>query len=84
MHLLCRLLGALTTLSPEYCFVVEDEEGICGYALAALDSRDLHRRSTEAWLPAMREKYPKVDKEELTPAEVRAYPRNVTVVFVHW
>ncbi|KAK3590145.1 hypothetical protein CHS0354_041199 [Potamilus streckersoni] len=65
-----RLIGSLVTLSPEYCFVVEDREGVCGYAVAALDTKDLQKKSEMSWIPAMCQKYPKSDKVgELTPAE---------------
>jgi len=39
-----RLIGGFLTLSPEYCFIVEDEVGICGYALAALDGQQFEKR----------------------------------------
>ena len=67
----CRILGGFLTLSPEMCFVVEDEIGVMGYVVAALDSRSFRQKQTMSWLPAMCEKYPKPDKmDELTPAEV--------------
>ncbi|XP_041371217.1 protein O-GlcNAcase-like isoform X1 [Gigantopelta aegis] len=64
-----RLVGGLATLSPEYCFVVEDEDGLCGYALASLDALTLHNKSEVSWTPAMREKYPKPVKDEMSPAD---------------
>lgn len=64
------------TLSPEYCFVVEDEEGVCGYACASLDTEVLQHKSSLSWIPAMCEKYPKVDKGELSPADVRLFLDN--------
>ena len=60
------------TLSPEYCFVMEGENGICGYVCAALDAMDFQKKSIMAWIPSMREKYPKslVDGPcEITPSE---------------
>lgn len=62
----------MVTLSPDCCFVVEDDEGIMGYVVSALDAKYLKLRQVMAWLPAMREKYAKpVQSLELTPAEVR-------------
>lgn len=59
-------------MSPELCFIVEDDDGIMGYAVAALDAKHLKQQQTMAWLPAMREKYAKPQQTiELTPAEVR-------------
>ncbi|GIX99386.1 protein O-GlcNAcase [Caerostris extrusa] len=67
-----KLVGPFLCLSPEYCFVVEDENGICGYALAALDARQLKRKCEMCWLPELYAKYPvpkKSSGELLTPAE---------------
>ncbi|XP_050397584.1 protein O-GlcNAcase isoform X1 [Patella vulgata] len=64
-----RYLGQFINVSPEYCFVVEDDEGVCGYALAALDSKTLYQKSNMEWKPAMCDKYPKPNKEEMTPAD---------------
>lgn len=66
-----RLVGSMVTLSPECCYVVEDDDGLMGYCVAALDARHLQQQQQMAWLPAMREKYPKPQQAvELTPAEV--------------
>ncbi|RXM93829.1 Protein O-GlcNAcase [Acipenser ruthenus] len=54
-----RLLGAALSLSPEYCFVLEEEEELCGYALGVMDIKTFHKKCEATWLPAMREKYPK-------------------------
>ncbi|XP_041074363.1 protein O-GlcNAcase isoform X1 [Polyodon spathula] len=54
-----RLLGAALSLSPEYCFVLEEEEELCGCALGVLDIKTFHKKCEATWLPAMREKYPK-------------------------
>ena len=70
----CRFVGALLTTSSDFCFVLEDSESgrVCGYAAAACDARDFHRKAEMAWLPAMQEKYPRpvVTGNELTPAQV--------------
>lgn len=67
-----KLVGNFLCLSPEYCFVVEDENGICGYALAALDAKQLQKKSEISWIPHLLSKYPAPKKENgemLTPAE---------------
>ncbi|XP_021351407.1 protein O-GlcNAcase-like isoform X2 [Mizuhopecten yessoensis] len=64
-----RILGAMTSLSPENCFLVEDDVGVCGYAVAALSARQLQERAKLAWIPAMKEKYPLVQKEQPSPAD---------------
>lgn len=53
-----RLIGAFLCLSPEYCFIVEDETGICGYALAALDAQHFNKKLEISWTPEMNRKYP--------------------------
>ena len=53
------------------CFVVEDEQGVMGYVVAALDTKSFRQKQKMSWVPAMCEKYPKPQKmDELTPAEV--------------
>ena len=51
--------------------MAEDDDGVMGYAVAALDAKHVHQQQQLAWVPAMREKYVKpVHGMELTPAEV--------------
>ncbi|XP_035216464.1 protein O-GlcNAcase-like isoform X2 [Stegodyphus dumicola] len=67
-----KLVGHFLCLSPEYCFVVEDDMGICGYALAALDAQQLKKKAEICWIPELLLKYPAPKKENgemLTPAE---------------
>ncbi|XP_037504364.1 protein O-GlcNAcase isoform X2 [Rhipicephalus sanguineus] len=67
-----KLVGGFLTLSNEYCFVVEDETGVCGYALAALDAQQFSKKLEAAWTPELCVKYPapiKESSEMLTPAE---------------
>lgn len=75
---LFRIIGSTVTLSSEYCFVVEDDEGICGYACAALDTKVLQQKSSISWIPAMCKKYAKTEKGELTPADVSIYTLDNT------
>ncbi|NXN11760.1 OGA GlcNAcase, partial [Indicator maculatus] len=53
-----RLLGSFLSLSPEYTFVLEDEDGPCGYAAGALCAEGFLRQRDSSWLPALRHKYP--------------------------
>lgn len=65
-----KLVGAFVTISPEYCFVLEDSEGICGYALAALDAKLFYQKAEVAWYNFLKEKYPKPETSNgLSPAE---------------
>ncbi|XP_068597335.1 protein O-GlcNAcase [Brachionichthys hirsutus] len=65
-----RLVGGLLSLSSEYGFVLEDDEGICGYALATVDVKPFLNKCNLSWIPFMQEKYNKPDCEkDLTEAE---------------
>ncbi|XP_064005154.1 protein O-GlcNAcase-like isoform X2 [Pogoniulus pusillus] len=59
-----RLLGSFLSLSPEYTFVLEDEDGPCGYAVGALCAEGFLQQRDSSWLPALRRKYPR----DLCPA----------------
>uniref|UniRef100_A0A4W4GG77 GH84 domain-containing protein n=1 Tax=Electrophorus electricus TaxID=8005 RepID=A0A4W4GG77_ELEEL len=65
-----RLVGGFLTLSPDYGFVLEDEEGICGYALGTVDVKPFVKKCKMSWIPFMQEKYSKPDSEkDLSEAE---------------
>ena len=68
----CRFVGPYTTLSPELSFVLEDDDGVCGYVLAALDSKVFYQQFEKEWAPEVAPKYsvPHVGIKELTPEEV--------------
>ena len=56
--------------------------GVCGYAVAALDARELAKKTDVAWLPAMREKYLAPEKKEcFSPAEVNFIPLFASFFF---
>ncbi|KAK2824266.1 hypothetical protein Q5P01_021441 [Channa striata] len=65
-----RLVGGLLTLSSDYGFVLEDDEGICGYALGTVDVKPFIKNCKLSWIPFMQEKYHKPDcQKDLTDAE---------------
>lgn len=53
-----RIVGPYITLHPEFCFVIEDDMGIVGYACAAPDYKKFRIKQELAWIPDMCEKYP--------------------------
>lgn len=53
-----RIVGPYLTLHPEFCLVVEDENGIVGFACASPDYTKFRLKMEMAWLPEMCEKYP--------------------------
>jgi protein O-GlcNAcase/histone acetyltransferase len=68
-----RLIGGFLMLTPDFCFVVEDDVGLVGYALAALDAKQFHKKMELSWLPEMCQKYPQPEKtsgETLSNTEV--------------
>jgi protein O-GlcNAcase/histone acetyltransferase len=68
-----RRVGCFLSLSPQYCFVIDDNDGICAYALAALEVKSFYAKHDNEWIPAMKNKYEKPAKKavkDLTPAEV--------------
>lgn len=65
-----KLVGGLLSHSLDYCFVLEDEDCICGYAVGTVDVTPYLTECKHSWIPFMQEKYtkPKCDKE-LSAAE---------------
>ncbi|XP_064629897.1 protein O-GlcNAcase-like isoform X2 [Lineus longissimus] len=67
-----KLVGGILSLSPQYSFVIDDDVGICAYALAVLDVKSFYAKHDGEWIGAMRRKYKKPAKKaikDLTPAE---------------
>lgn len=48
---LFRFVGPYLRICPEHVFVVEDGDGICGYAVAAPDSKHFYEQFKKHWLP---------------------------------
>lgn len=51
-------VGPYLAFEPGLALVAEDEAGICGYALSALDSRRFYARYEREWRPALCLRYP--------------------------
>ena len=51
-------VGPYLKFEPELCLILEDEQGICGYALAAFDSRRFYLRYETEWRPALCARFP--------------------------
>lgn len=51
-------VGPYLALEPALALSLEDPQGICGYTLAALDSRQFYGRFEREWLPPLRARYP--------------------------
>ncbi|XP_076682077.1 O-GlcNAcase isoform X2 [Andrena cerasifolii] len=66
-----RLVGGFLTISPELCMVVEDENGVVGYALAALNVKSYNQKLSASWIPELRMKYPLEDNVSDLPQNVQ-------------
>jgi ribosomal protein S18 acetylase RimI-like enzyme len=51
-------VGPYLSFEPGLCLVLEDEQGLCGYALAALDSRAFYDRYDREWRPGLCARHP--------------------------
>jgi len=51
-------VGPYLTLEPEFAFIAEDEQGVCGYALGARDSRTFYARYDREWRPDLCARFP--------------------------
>ena len=51
-------VGPYLALEPDLSLILEDDEGICGYALGALESRAFYDRYETEWRRALCERYP--------------------------
>jgi ribosomal protein S18 acetylase RimI-like enzyme len=50
--------------SPEFAFVIEGPDGVCGYVLGALDSESFYRRLRDEWLPPIASRLPDPGPDE--------------------
>ena len=51
-------VGPYLAYEPELSLILEDEQGICGYALGAFDSRKFYTRYETEWRPELCAKFP--------------------------
>jgi ribosomal protein S18 acetylase RimI-like enzyme len=51
-------VGPYLAFEPELSLVLEDEQGLCGYALGARDSRTFYDRYEKEWRPALCARFP--------------------------
>ncbi|HEX7760235.1 MAG TPA: GNAT family N-acetyltransferase [Caulobacteraceae bacterium] len=63
-------------LAPQTCFVAQDDQGVAGYIVGALDTRAFEALTEEAWWPTLRPGYADpvaLSPEVWTPDQTRAY-----------
>jgi ribosomal protein S18 acetylase RimI-like enzyme len=51
-------VGPYLSFEPELGLILEDDEGICGYALGAFDSRKFYDRYEKEWRPGLSARFP--------------------------
>ena len=51
-------VGPYLAFAPQLALILEDADGVCGYALAALDSRAFYARYEAEWRPDLCARYP--------------------------
>ena len=64
-----KLLGQLyaapyAVLEPDLTFLLEDDAGVCGYILGALESKTFYDRLETEWFAELRKQYPKPSGDE--------------------
>jgi ribosomal protein S18 acetylase RimI-like enzyme len=59
-------VGPYLALEPELSLVVEADQGVCGYCLAALDSRAFYRKYDQQWRPRLCEQFSKPSGDPAT------------------
>ena len=64
-----RYAGPYLALEPELAFVLEDDTGVCGYVLGALDSERFYQKFLDLWLPTVHAPEPSGDEASWTPAQ---------------
>ena len=63
-------VGAYLRFEPELAYVLEDEQGVCGYVLGALDSKRFYERYLREWLPPLQQTHakPTGDRSKWNPS----------------
>lgn len=56
-------VGPYLTFEPELSLILEDERGVCGYALGAFDSRAFFARYEKEWRPGLCAQFPEPQGE---------------------
>lgn len=64
-------VGPYLAFEPDSSLVLEDDQGVCGYALGAFDSRAFYDRYEREWRPDLCRRYPQPqgDRDYWTPLQ---------------
>jgi hypothetical protein len=64
-------VGPYLAFEPELSFILEDEQGICGYALGAFDSGAFYARYEKEWRPNLCARFPEPKGDRSTWTRVQ-------------
>ncbi|XP_022670816.1 protein O-GlcNAcase-like isoform X3 [Varroa destructor] len=75
-----KTIGGFLALSSEFSFVMEDENRVVGYALAAVNAAEFFKRLDIAWTSELKEKYPlpTVEASEIKENAVKDQTNQIT------
>jgi ribosomal protein S18 acetylase RimI-like enzyme len=51
-------VGPYLAYEPQLSLILEDEQGVCGYAFGALDSHQFYQRYEQQWRPSLCQQFP--------------------------
>ncbi len=63
-------VGPYLRFEPELALMLEDEQGVCGYALAAIDSKTFFDRYEHEWRPELVSQFPEPTGDQSTWSRV--------------
>ena len=64
-------VGPYLKFEPELALLLEDDEGVCGYALGAFDSRTFYDRYEREWRPSLCAQFPEPTGDRSTWSRVQ-------------
>jgi ribosomal protein S18 acetylase RimI-like enzyme len=65
-------VGPYLKFEPNLALILEDDRGVCGYALAALDSREFYDRYERQWRPDLCNRFPEPVGDRSTWSRVQS------------
>jgi len=63
-----RYVGPYIVMSSKFAFLLKDDQGVCGYVLGALDSKDFYQKMHDTWLPKLRKMYKEPKEDDTSEA----------------
>ena len=73
-------VGPYLAFEPELSLVVEDEQGVCGYCLAAIDSGVFYERYERDWRPQLCAQFPSPSGDPTKWTHARWFIPGITIL----